>query len=261
MWLSQGLLLLALYTAPSIAASILPTAASSTFPSCGLTCSTLTGAQTSCESNTDQSTWVSCFCASALLTGLKSSGAVCNTCSSSDQQLLSTWYNDYCNSGGKVDDGSNGGAAAAAPTVTTSSGATATSSAAAAASPSSQATPSWWSTHYRWVIMVIVLIIGFSALAVGGVFLKRRYDAKRPNLYHGGNNNSSMLYDRNSGVLSPAPGSIGPGGSPWSASPAPGQSRGGSRADVPMGAPSPNGRSRLQKMSMSDDVEIREVRR
>ena len=106
--------------------------------------------------------------------------------------------------------------------------------------------------------MVIVLIIGFSALAVGGVFLKRRYDAKRPNLYHGGNNNSNMLYDRNSGVLSPAPGSLGAGGSSgWGASPTPGQSR----ADIPMGAPGPNGRSRLQKMSLSDDVEIREVRR
>jgi hypothetical protein len=110
--------------------------------------------------------------------------------------------------------------------------------------------------------MLIVLVIGFSALAVGGVFLKRRYDAKRPNLYHGGNNNSNMLYDRNSGVLSPAPGSIGPGGSNiWGASPNPGQSRGGSRADIPMGATGPSGRSRLHKMSMSDDVEIREVRR
>lgn len=143
MWLTKGLLLLALYTAPSIAASILPTAASSTFPSCGLSCYALTNAQQNCVGNPDQASWVSCYCTSPLLPNFKSSGAACNECSSSDQQLLSTWYNDYCNSGGKVDDGNSGGAAAAVTTATTSSSPSATS-AAASASPSGQATPSWY---------------------------------------------------------------------------------------------------------------------
>lgn len=40
-------------------------------------------------------------------------------------------------------------------------------------------------THYRWVIMIVILVVGFTALTVLGVWLKRRYDAKRPGLYHG----------------------------------------------------------------------------
>lgn len=33
--------------------------------------------------------------------------------------------------------------------------------------------------------MVVILIVGFSLLAVVGIWLKRRYDAKHQNLYHG----------------------------------------------------------------------------
>jgi hypothetical protein len=41
------------------------------------------------------------------------------------------------------------------------------------------------STHWQWVLMVVILIIGFSLLAVVGIWLKRRYDANHQNLYHG----------------------------------------------------------------------------
>lgn len=94
------LVLIALTISALAADSILPTSASSTFPQCGLTCTTLTTAQTSCQA-ADASTWTSCFCQSSLLTGLKTSGSVCSTCSTADQATLSTWYNNYCNSGGK----------------------------------------------------------------------------------------------------------------------------------------------------------------
>lgn len=33
--------------------------------------------------------------------------------------------------------------------------------------------------------MLIVLVIAFSLIGAFGVWLKRRYDARRPNLYHG----------------------------------------------------------------------------
>src|ERR1700730_14121387 len=41
------------------------------------------------------------------------------------------------------------------------------------------------STHWQWVLMVVILIVGFSLIAVVGIWLKRRYDAKHQNLYHG----------------------------------------------------------------------------
>lgn len=84
--------------------SFLPSAASSTFPACGLNCQLLTEAQAGCVppqaavSNSD--TYISCFCQSALISGLPYTASMCPTCTStSDQQLLSTWYKDYCAGG------------------------------------------------------------------------------------------------------------------------------------------------------------------
>ncbi|KAJ5721389.1 uncharacterized protein N7483_009323 [Penicillium malachiteum] len=41
---------------------------------------------------------------------------------------------------------------------------------------------SWWQAHYRWVIMVIVLVIGFGLIAAVGVWLRRRHDLKKGRL-------------------------------------------------------------------------------
>ncbi|KAJ5280661.1 hypothetical protein N7478_006033 [Penicillium angulare] len=40
----------------------------------------------------------------------------------------------------------------------------------------------WWQSHYRWVIMVIVLVLGFGLVAWFGVWLRRRHDLKRGRL-------------------------------------------------------------------------------
>ncbi|KAJ5484378.1 Integral membrane protein [Penicillium expansum] len=250
------LALIALTISALAADSILPTSASSTFPQCGLTCTALTGAQTSCESAA-ASTWTSCFCQSSLLTGLKTSGSICSTCSTTDQATLSTWYNNYCNSGGK--DTSN-----TATTATTSAGTASTSVSSSSSSTNKSATTteenkSWWSTHYRWVIMLIVLVIGFTIIAVLGVRFKRRYDAKRPNLYHGGG--SSLL----STASPPAPRDAAWGG----AAPVPVQTPGltadslasSSRSTmVKASTPVPGSRTRLTKIEQgSGDVEVRQV--
>lgn len=111
-----------------------------------------------------------------------------------------------------------------------------------------------WSTHYQWVIMLIVLVVGFSALAAIGVWLKRRYDAKRPGLYHGG---SEAASSGGSGMLSPAPPA-------WGSSPAPNQSvASGSRTDIaPKAIPAMGSQSRLQKPARPlAYVEIRQVSR
>lgn len=112
-----------------------------------------------------------------------------------------------------------------------------------------------WATHYQWVIMLIVLIVGFSALAAIGVWLKRRYDAKRPGLYHGGTEATSS-----GGVLSASPAPP----APWAAAPAPNQSiASSSRTDIASkGVPAMASQSRLQKPARSlADVEIRQVSR
>ncbi|KAL1961668.1 hypothetical protein VTN77DRAFT_1343 [Rasamsonia byssochlamydoides] len=180
------LLLTAFVLSPALAQDVhlLPTAASSAFPACALSCTTLQQAQDGCVPPaapvSNQATYVNCFCQSALLTTLHTTpDSVCDTsCTSeSDRQLLMTWYNNYCSSGGQ-DTGT--------PTTTTTAASAATTTASTADTPGP---PSWMSTHWRWVLMVIVLFVGFTTIGLVGTWYKRRYDEKHQGLYHGEDNN------------------------------------------------------------------------
>jgi hypothetical protein len=105
--------------------------------------------------------------------------------------------------------------------------------------------------------MLIVLVIGFSIIAVIGVWLKRRHDAKRPNLYHGGS----------SGLLSTAS-PPAPRDAAWGAPPLPVQTGLGtdslassSRSTMAKtSTPVPGARTRLTKIEQgSGDVDVRQV--
>lgn len=106
--------------------------------------------------------------------------------------------------------------------------------------------------------MLIVLLIGFSLIGAFGVWLKRRYDAKRPNLYHGGS----------SGALSTAS-PPGPRDAAWGPAPVaansarslPSGSVASSRSNIAKSStPVPGTRTRLTKIEqIPGDVETRQV--
>ena len=75
-------------------------------PSCAATCAQLQNAQTGCTPAggapvSNQATYQSCFCQSALLTALdQGSGAqLCTQCSAQDNQAIQTWYQGFCKAG------------------------------------------------------------------------------------------------------------------------------------------------------------------
>ncbi|OJJ96353.1 hypothetical protein ASPACDRAFT_34902 [Aspergillus aculeatus ATCC 16872] len=176
--------------------AILPSAASSSFPSCGLTCSILLQAQSEClppaAPQTNSATYASCFCHSHNLTELRTStDVVCgDSCTNaSDRSLIRTWYNNYC--------AEEQWQAHSAQSVTK-----------IRAYRRTAASNAWWSTHYKWVIMVIILVVGFSIISVVGVWAKRRHDRKYPGLYHAaatGGTDSALLAARQQ-EIGPAPG-------------------------------------------------------
>jgi hypothetical protein len=106
--------------------------------------------------------------------------------------------------------------------------------------------------------MLIVLVIGFGLIGALGVWFKRRYDAKRPNLYHGGS----------SGALSTAS-PPGPRDAAWGPTLVPGQSArslpsgsvASSRSNIAKSStPVPGTRTRLSKIEQNPgDVEVRQV--
>jgi hypothetical protein len=104
--LTGVLLAVATFTTITTAQTILPAAASASFPQCALSCTQLIQAQNSCippaEPVTDQATYNACFCQSGLLAQLRISpdgtcDAFCTV--ESDRQLLRSWYTSYCASG------------------------------------------------------------------------------------------------------------------------------------------------------------------
>jgi len=122
---------------------------------------------------------VNCFCQSALLTTLHASpDSICTSdCTvESDRQLLQQWYSNYCASGGNA-------ATTAKSSTTVSSTGTATATAAAQATVGAQVTtsspPGWFAGHWQWVLMIIILALGFGTLAALGIWLKRRHSSSR----------------------------------------------------------------------------------
>ncbi|KAL3456491.1 hypothetical protein BJX64DRAFT_40213 [Aspergillus heterothallicus] len=224
--------------------SLLPSAASDSFPACGLTCPNLIQADDACTPPTaavsNQQTYVTCFCQSALLTTLQSSPwGTCDTVcvTEADATLLQQWYVNFCANGGDTEDtdsSSDTEDETTGDTTTdntssntnnsnsnnnnssnnnnnnansTNSTAEADSSSGSASGSRTNSQPqSWWDGHYQWVIMVIVLVVGFSIIAAVGIWLKKRHDAKHPNLYHGHESGSRVFSNRNSD--SPVPGPV-----------------------------------------------------
>jgi hypothetical protein len=140
--------------------SFLPSAASSTFPACGLSCQLLLEAQSGCvppqAAVTNSDTYVSCFCQSALISGLPYTASMCPTCTTaSDQQLLINWYKDYCAGGFRstLTTSATATTSSASSTTTginTASATGTTSPSQKESSPSSENTSS--SGHKSWLV-------------------------------------------------------------------------------------------------------------
>ncbi|KAF2159926.1 hypothetical protein M409DRAFT_29535 [Zasmidium cellare ATCC 36951] len=185
----------------------------SQLPQCAQGCQALQQAASGCPGGTgsaNQATWV-CFCQSAFLTSLKTSSAstLCNTACTNptDAQQIGTWYTTNCGSdfgasehaGGTTGDAATTSAAAGPSSSSTAAGqATATPSSVAGGSDAdsgnsnfsagkTQSSGDWWSTHYKWIIMLIVLVICLPLLAFLAVCLKRRYDRKQDQINGGFN--------------------------------------------------------------------------
>lgn len=149
-----SLLLTTVYAQDTV---LIPTTASDSFPACGLSCSALQQAQSSCvypqAPKTDRATYVSCFCQSALLTNLHSgSNGPCDTecTSSSDRSLLSTWYNNFCNAKGNLP-------ATTASSTTTSSTSASTANTGASANNSQDDEAQPWYVSQAFVTLALCM--------------------------------------------------------------------------------------------------------
>lgn len=130
---------------------------------------------------TNQGIYQSCLCSSDLLISLKTAGTICQTagCSPEDAGKISQYYKDLC-AGPVVQPQPT----TAAPTTATTTTGTATNRATAGAAGGTgtllnQPEPSWISTHWKYVVMVVVIAVAMVVFWVGGIYLRRHFDRKR----------------------------------------------------------------------------------
>ncbi|MCJ1309946.1 hypothetical protein MMC25_003607 [Agyrium rufum] len=178
-----------------------------TLPSCAQQCAKLSQADKGCTPAggapvTDLTTYTSCFCQSALLTSLKTAPTqnICQgTCSETDWATIDQWYVAECPVNGAAVvptttwyiNGAAGGATTTAPAggqpttlqtqtgTSTSSAATSTGTGQGDAQPSSNTGKGWFTSHWRWVVMVIVLFIAFLVIGIVGTILHKRHVRRR----------------------------------------------------------------------------------
>ncbi|KAF1981872.1 hypothetical protein K402DRAFT_425045 [Aulographum hederae CBS 113979] len=156
-------------------------------PACALACESLTSAQGSCQS---QSQAQQCFCSAQTLQPLKQGqySGLCPTCQDGDMVRVVGWYGNLCSSSGA-------GTSTTMVTVTSppEQSQTASSTSSSSSSPTAQTNQnvgsSWVDSHYQWIIMLVVLLVGFIALAFTLLWLKKRQRRKRDLASAGSNPN------------------------------------------------------------------------
>jgi len=159
-------------------------------PSCAQQCTSLSQAQAACvppaNPVTNQATYESCFCQSGYLTALKTSPeSVCgNVCGTTDElSQIATWYTNNCADGGAA-------AAAAVSQSASTTSPTSTSTVSSSAAGNSAATSStdttstrtsnsqkeeWWANHWKWVMMIVIVLVGLALIALVAVLIRRRH--------------------------------------------------------------------------------------
>ncbi|KAH9902053.1 hypothetical protein F4778DRAFT_106303 [Xylariomycetidae sp. FL2044] len=165
-------------------------------PSCAANCGPLYDVNGACvppaAPTADAATYDSCFCADSRLTAFQtaSTGICDSVCATSDLSGIQSWYNSFCQ-----------GKAAAA----TSSAATSSSSAASSSGKKQGGGGDWLSTHWQWVIMIVIVVVGIAGIWVGACIWRRKYLKKKDRLYELGKGLPSTVAVNTQGNL------VGPG--------------------------------------------------
>lgn len=175
----------------------------STLPACVSNCGPLYDVNGACVppavAAADASAYDACFCSDARLAPYSTTTAgPCDAACTADPSGLATltsWYQSLC-----------GNVAEVASSSTSSSGG---SSGSSSSSSSGGGGGSWLDGHWRWVVFIIVMVLGIAGIWIGAAFWRRSYLRKRDRQYALGKN----LAQRTSSGQNPY-GGAAPGGTP-----------------------------------------------
>ncbi|KAG4437888.1 hypothetical protein IFR05_006607 [Cadophora sp. M221] len=143
-------------------------------PVCASKCGPLFDVQGKCSPPATSAIDENCFCTDSRLTVFDNDGTtgvslVCGAQSCTvpaDMEAVKKWYDGFCAKGKVV-------------TTTASNGAVATQTGASKPKSTGASNPTWISTHYKWVIMIVVIFFAIVGGWIGACLLRRRYLRKK----------------------------------------------------------------------------------
>ncbi|PHH81882.1 hypothetical protein CDD82_7638 [Ophiocordyceps australis] len=152
-------------------------------PDCAKSCGPLYDANGACvppaAPQAEAAAYTACFCADSRVAAFsRGSAGVCDNACAGNQaglQSIANWFQGICRPQ-KQPGGNNG-----APTATgANQNPQPTDSAASASSSNTNSGGGdWLSNHWKWVIMLVVLVVGIAAIWIGACIWRRRYIRKR----------------------------------------------------------------------------------
>ncbi|PKK46815.1 hypothetical protein CI102_10998 [Trichoderma harzianum] len=157
--------------------TIVPFGNRALLPACAAACGHLYDANGACVPpaipTNSPAVYTSCFCFDSRLAPFSTTTAgVCDqACTAEPNGLASitNWYHSVCNI-------KNVAAPSSTSTISSSSG-----SPSGSGIPQRTDAPSgdWISTHYQWVIMLVILVVGIAGIWIGACIWRRRYIRRR----------------------------------------------------------------------------------
>ncbi|KAL7942543.1 hypothetical protein V8C42DRAFT_331310 [Trichoderma barbatum] len=175
--------------------TIVPFGNRALLPPCAAACGHLYDANGACvppvvPSNT-VGAYIDCFCYDPRLTAFASTTAgVCDSACTDDPKGLASitaWYHSICSI-----QPNQGGPGKPSSTSTVGSS-TSSGSLTGTNSPQRTNPPSgdWISTHWQWVVMLVILIVGITGIWIGACIWRRRYVRNRELRRQAGGNTES----------------------------------------------------------------------
>lgn len=164
-------------------------------PPCAVGCNNLYAANAPCvppqAPQAAASVYTACFCSQGVLAPLATGTAdVCGgACDATGMQSVASWFRGICNIGnsgnggnsGNAEDDTNGGNGNAGNNPAESSTSTDGSGATGVANTSdgSGGGGDWLSNHWKWVVMIVVVVVAIVGIWIGACIWRRRYLKKK----------------------------------------------------------------------------------
>ncbi|KAF6822603.1 integral membrane protein [Colletotrichum plurivorum] len=149
-------------------------------PACAQNCGVLFDANGACvppaAPETNEATYENCFCSFGALQPWKSGPTgVCEyaNCDAAGFSSIQGWFTSMCNAVEGVTQTSSSSSA------TGSSG----SSRGSSGSSNSGNGGDWLSNHWRWVVMLVILVVAIAGIWVGACIWRRRYLRRKDRMY------------------------------------------------------------------------------